>query len=212
MNKTGYKTAYIEKSGADEAKREVTGWASTCEVDECGDVMVPQGVDTGYLDKHKSINLGHSRDPRDAIGSHRNAKIFKDRGVLVKFAVGTSEVANEAWKMMQEQLLNCLSIEFEGVDFGRPTGVEFKQYGANAGCIYRKWKMRGYALVGQPMNAGAVITDIKCYKQAAEINEFIDRRLKGGHITVDTAKRLGWSEDPARLVIIPNGWVLRVAG
>lgn len=208
MEKTGFKTAVIEKSRVDESQRLVTGWASTSEVDECGDVMVPQGVDTAYLDRHKSINIGHSRNPKDAIGSHRWVKKYPDRGVMVQFKMGSNPAGEEAWTMVQEQVLSCLSIEFEGVDFGQPTGAELKKWGNDALCVYRTWKMRGYALVSQPMNAGAVITEIK----SRPVHEWLDRRVRTGKVTVDLAKRLGWEAEGAapRLVVLSNGWTMAV--
>lgn len=201
-----WKNAYIEKSRMDEAQRLVTGWISTCEVDECGDVMVPQGVDAKYLDSHKSINIDHRREKDYQVASHRWIQKHPDKGVLAQFKMGTHAVANEVWGMIQEQILNCLSIEFWGVDFGLPTHQEMQKYGQDAERIYRKWNLTGYAIVSQPMNAGAVITELK----SRPMYDWLDRRVRAGKITVDIAKKLGWDDAaPPRLVLIPNGWVLR---
>lgn len=198
----GYRSVGITKDRVNEPERLVTGMVSTVDPDEIGDVMIPSGADCSYLDKHKSVNLYH--DQMRPIGTHRSHAI-KSNGILVKFRVGTHPQGNEAWTMIQEGVLGALSIEFEGIDYGFPTPSESKQYGQKATRVFREWKLRAYAVVSQPCNADALILETK-----ARVDDWLDRRVRAGKVTTDIAKSMGWGADhPPRLVLIPNGWVLR---
>lgn len=196
----GYRSVRLTKEAANKSERLVSGMVSTIDPDLIGDVMIPDGCDFGRMSK--SVTVHH--DDTQVIGSHRN-KAIKSNGVWVQFKVGNWPAADVVWDMIQDEALGAMSIEFVGVDYGPPTGPELKQYGKAASRVYRKWVMLKYSLVAQPCNPGAVI-DSK-----ALVHDWLERRLRAGKVTTETAKSLGWKDNasPTRLVLMPNGWVLR---
>lgn len=202
----GYRAVVLTKDRIDRPQREVTGMVSTVEVDLIGDVMVPGGCDYSRLSK--SVTIHH--DDQRIVGTHRNLSL-KSNGVLVRFNIGTGwPEADATWRMIEEEALTALSIEFIGKDYGGPTPAECKQYGNGARRIFRKWYLDGYSLVGKPCNPGAQLLEAK-----ARVDDWLEREVRAGRVRPETAANLGLPVQPAYprepwVYVGPSGAVCRV--
>lgn len=188
----GYRAVVLTKDRIDEPKRLVSGMVSTVDVDLIGDVMIPGGCDYSRLSK--SVTIHH--DDKKIIGSHRNQSI-KSNGVWVQFKVGDWPEADAAWRMIQDQALSALSIEYIGKDYGAPTPAEAKSYGDRARRVFRKWYLDGYSAVGKPCNTNALLMESK-----ARTDDWLDREVRAGRVTIETAVALGLAVEPRPRVLV----------
>lgn len=194
-----YKATTLNEPTVNRKERLVTGFATTVDVDESGDVVLPQGVDLAYFERVKNVDLEH--DPSKAIGTNRGLKVMPDRGILTTTFIGRHALGEDVMTMIEEGILRGLSIAFTTGNAGKPTQDEKSRFG-DARRIIRTWKLMAYSIVAQPANAGCTVMDVKSLDGWANR---VDDLITKGRILRASAVAVGFPDEPARTVVPVSG-------
>lgn len=179
---------------------------STTDIDMIGDVVLPEGMDTGtYFESTRSVNLDHAPDA--PVGTCRQIKPMREKGVWCLTYVGKHQLGEDVFTMLREQVIRGMSIEWDprSLVAGPPSPQEVTQYGA---CkrVFRKWTLTSYAFTAQPMNPYCTVDGIKsmqpgsaALKAMEETWHRLRKLVDGNKITVQSAKSAG----------LPAKWMTR---
>jgi hypothetical protein len=196
------------KSG--DVQRVATGWISTPDADEAGDIVLPEGmVESEYFKKTKSVNLNHNRE--HAIGKNRRLKSYPGKGVYAETYFGTHALGEDAWKMVMEGILSGISIEFPAdarLVTRAPTDAEFEAYGSKARQVFAKWELLSYAFTAYPCNPNAQVDGYKSrdlddpnwVRDMTPKWEAMEGLMRGGKIHRTSAVAAGLPDTPERRV------------
>jgi hypothetical protein len=156
---------FIEEVESDSEERDIWGIATTNAVDESEEVVLPEGADTGYIDKTRILYVDHRYDMGSVLGKIRVLKPMIANGVHTgwDFRAKILTKANPAFgesvfDTIQEMGTIGVSIGFDALDWGSPTPEESKRF-PMARSIVRKWRFLEISLTAMPCN-------VTCYAQA----------------------------------------------
>lgn len=178
------KTIAITKK--DLAQNLVSGWISTEKTDMFGDVVLASGLDSSYYDRENTRTLTLYHDPTKPCGKCGELSIRPGKGIWAKYRLGTkSHWAREARAMLDDDILNSMSIEWDGATLvsSPPTPAEKDYMGDDCRRVFRSWTLTGVSLVCQPMNADCGLTE----KQLSRLTELVAL----GTVSRATAKLVG---------------------
>lgn len=149
--------SFLTIKSIDDERREITGIATTPDIDAVGDVVDPMG---GEYTLPLPFLKGH--DHNQPIGEVYWAKKSKD-GIEIKARIAKVDEASplaarltEAWHLIKSGLVKGLSIGF------RP--MEYNVIESTGGLHYTRWRMFEISAVTVPANHAGQITNIKSLK------------------------------------------------
>lgn len=181
--------------------------ATTKDIDEEGEVIVPGGCDDqSYWFKTGSVFVDHKHDSGSMVGWKRKVIPKMESGEQYGWAVqigmmppGKSPYAEEMVYAAEEGIVYA-SIEVVGRDMGRTTVDEKKKYRQGLDVpltIVRTWEWVGLTLTFIPMNTACRQIG---YAEPFEIDDATDKRLGTidnlickGKIRKEIADRMGFS-------------------
>jgi HK97 family phage prohead protease len=192
-DRLGIKFALNTEVKVDGEARTVRAIANTAAIDLQDEVVIPSGAEKDsmgqpvYFGQARTIFLNH--DYTQPIGKLRTA--HEDRGGWQTFfhVSDKTQTARETFLLIQERIINGVSIGFKANDWGRPTTEEIKLYGP-ASAVVRKWTWIELSVTPVPCNPEAWITDVKSAPADDVVTE-IRKMVAGGHVSGVTAKALG---------------------
>lgn len=160
-NETGF-SAIVIKS-IDEEKREITGMASTPQVDRMNDIVDSKGLTFGD-DTPLLLNHDHQKPVGTAKFGAATAKglPFKASIAKVDEPGAVKDRTDEAWHSVKHGLIKGVSIGFI------PSEMEPVGKGATSGLRFTKAAVHELSLVAIPANPGAVISAFKSLEKALE--------------------------------------------
>lgn len=186
--------------------RMVSGIITTVSPDNQGEVVVTSGIDSTYLEKFKTVYLGHDYDK--PIGSMRRLKrVPNDKhptGLWASAYISETALGEDVLTMIGEEVINGTSIGFASMDFGPPTDDEAEEFG-ECGGLHRRSKLFEYSMTPMPCNADAVISEVTM--------KDLDRLLCQNKILRSTAVACGLPTTPIRKyhrampIMFPDGTV-----
>lgn len=134
----------------------ITAVANTAAIDMDDEVVVPEGADTTYFSKNRTILYNHDSDL--PIGSLVWMK-FDDvkRKWVVRFNLGkATQLQRDIRALIREGVIRGLSIGFLATDWGKPTPAEVATHGVHKS-IVREWKWMELSVTALPCNVEAVV-------------------------------------------------------
>lgn len=180
----------IEVKGFKEAKREITGWATTPTTDRVGDIVDPMGAKIG-----KGVKLLWQHNHEKPVGEVKFGKPTKSgipfTATFQKpkddYPQTLKDRLEEAWVSVRDGLVEFVSIGF------REIAHEVMQ----TGWKFTEWEMLELSLVTIPANAEATINTVKSIDRtlrgaSAEMKR--DRRANAAGVTASKSKSQGKTE------------------
>lgn len=152
-----------------DGNREFIAMITTAGVDRDGDVVDPKGMDLTKFNKNPVIFLNHASH-RFPIGKALWLRLHTDtegkKGIMAKgFISEATQEANEAFGLMQEEILTTTSIGFGIKENGArlPTEKEVKSFPGIKRMI-TETELYEFSIVGVPANTDAVIQQVSKMK------------------------------------------------
>jgi len=171
--------------------RMVSGIITTTDPDMENEVVVTSGLDYSYLDKFKTVYLGH--DYEKPIGSMRRIKKVPDTrnptGLWASTYITSTALGEDVLTMIDEDVMRGFSIGFASKAYGDPTEAEKDLHGDHS-LIHREGFMFEYSGTCMPCNMGSEI-DPRVVKS-------LDEMLTKGKIHRTTAVACGLDTTPER--------------
>lgn len=192
----------FSRKDVDTDKRTIAGWISTEELDFHGDVLLARDVDYTEYMGYKSLTTFHRGD--QPVGHCVAITPHPGKGVWGRFYIGRTKGGNEALLMIREEIINAFSIEADPdtIVAGPPTPEERHRYGKpnkDFRRVWRSWTLTGVAIVPQPANSGALISE----KSMGRVQEL----LRDGSLSPSWAKRFSIGHEPKKFRIPWDGAV-----
>lgn len=131
--------------------------ANTAGIDLADEVVVPGGGDPSYFAKFKTLYWNHNYGL--PIGTARSIKLRPDNSWYVRFALSkqaVTEYGQDVRALIDEGVVNGVSIGFAALQWGPPTDEETKLYG-DARNIVRRWKWLELSITPMPCNPDATL-------------------------------------------------------
>jgi hypothetical protein len=175
---------------------DIIGVATTDDVDEQDEVVLPGGADLSYIMATKILYADHMYGLGQAIGTIRyikalsNARGWQFRAYMFKGL--ENPLAGDTFKIIQQGGRLGVSIGFDALDWGTPTDEEAKRYPL-AKSIVRKWRWIELSVTAMPCNVNAyamAATDASTKSYRESIKSFV----LGGQIRSESAYALGLPE------------------
>ena len=177
----------IEVKGFKEAKREITGWATTPTTDRVGDIVDPMGARIG-----KGVKLLWQHNHEKPVGEVKFGKPTKNgipfTATFQKpkddYPQTLKDRLEEAWVSVRDGLVEFVSIGF------REIAHEVMQ----TGWKFTEWEMLELSLVTIPANAEATINTVKSIDRTlrgASAEEKRERRTKAAGVTASKSNLQG---------------------
>lgn len=151
MSELIYKTAKVEKAFDD---RTLAGVITRSSVDEEGEVVIADGLDTSYNDKLDGVSVLWNHDYDKPIGKVRRIEP-RDGHVYAAISLSAIDKADEALILARDGILH-FSIGFSRIEHGQPTLEEKKAY-PGVQYVTRRWKIHELTLTPVPANGDAVL-------------------------------------------------------
>jgi hypothetical protein len=174
--------------------RFLTVTATTDDIDEDGEIILPDGADTEYFFQNRQVTVDHSLSTRDVVGSLHSANL-KPNGWVLRirmYKLASSLFADDILTIAREVGIG-VSIGFVPTVYGPPTPQELAKYGKTGKTItnvIRKWKWVELSIAAFPCNVNCRSLNTSANKgKMAALNELVTK----GRIQPQSAKALGWS-------------------
>jgi len=177
----GIKQTFTEVEDLVDGESAAVHWASTKDVDEVGDVMVPSGGDLDVFRKTGSVFIDHGSfldgySVDKVIGSNMWVKNHNNQGILAKTRFANTQTGKDAHSLVFDGHVKGWSIGFIGIKSSRPgdkdwgEAVNAAKAGGTKGYkpkwldkaerIYTDWKLLEYSLVAIPCNREALTLSV----------------------------------------------------
>lgn len=187
----------------DSGNRDIYGVATTDDVDESEEVMLPEGADTTYIDAIKKLFVDHQYGCETDIGMIRWVKkLANGRGWKYRARIYeglTNPLADDTLKKITQSGHYGVSIGFDALDYGPPTALEQKKY-PMARSIVRKWRWIELSVTPTPCNSYSYAVAAGMLTGAKRL-ELIESLVTKGMMKKDSAEAIGLSHINLRSVI-----------
>ncbi|WP_158933766.1 HK97 family phage prohead protease [Burkholderia sp. S171] len=159
-NQTGFSAVVIK--AIDEERREITGIASTPQLDRVNDIVEPLGLTFGK-DTPLLLNHNHAHPVGNVQFGTPTAKGLPFKATIAKVTEpgAVKDRTEESWHSVKAGLIKGVSIGF------RPLASE--PLGKGKGTRYTKADIHELSLVAIPANPGAIITAFKSLAQPSAV-------------------------------------------
>lgn len=134
----------VEKSGDDDGKLYIEGYASTADKDRHGDVIIPAAWKNGLKDYKKNPILLAFHDHSRPVGKVENLEI-DDNGLKIRGFI--SKAAGDLYSLVQEGIVSAFSVGFmmKDADYDKATDI----------FVIKEAELLEVSLVSVPANAAA---------------------------------------------------------
>lgn len=171
----------------DASQRLIKAWVSTTEVDQEGDVVLPEGADTSYFpERIKTVYLNHDYDK--PIGVCRKMAT-RPSGLYALTYIATTPLGEDTLTLVKEGVIGGMSIGFRTIEAGTPSEAEKSMYGDGAKRIVRQYRLVEYSLTAMPMNQGALIQKSLRDKVSRDVLDALELDVTKPRIICDLSPR-----------------------
>lgn len=147
------KAVVLKEARVDAEQRLVRGVASTSAVDQEGEVLVPSGFDFSYFGEVKTVYWQHDYDK--PVGTCRNWSV-KGGALNTTTFITRTAFGDDVLTMIQDGVVNGLSVGVIPTDSGPPDATELKSFG-DCRNVIRRSLMLEYSITPMPCNQTALI-------------------------------------------------------
>lgn len=136
-----------------ENTHDVIGMATTDEVDQEGDVVLPGGADTKYIGRNRKVFVDHWTEMGSLVGTIRSMKLIEGTpsGWQVRVALQRGGAYTDLIAELASTVGIGFSIGFVPLEWGAPTPEEAKKY-PGATNIIRRWEWYELSFTPFPCN------------------------------------------------------------
>lgn len=132
--------------------------ANTARLDLDQEVVIPKGADTSYFFDNRTLFYNHDYDL--PVGKLVSARLTAGGEWIIRgFISSASEFCVSVRKMMDEGVINGVSIGFMAQSFGPPTSEEKRVYGP-AKNVIREWMWLETSPTPMPCNIDALVQSV----------------------------------------------------
>ena len=167
LSTVGVQGSRADDVGIDIDENDIEGFATTDNVDEVEEVLLPEGADRSYFDRTKILYADHRYDLASILGKVRYIRPGVtpegNRGWEFRAHVLTRDnpaLGGKVIDIVRQLGTIGVSIGYEPIEWGSPTQEEAKAY-PKAKSIVRKWKMLEVSLTGMPCNSQCFARAVK---------------------------------------------------
>lgn len=186
--------------------RDIIGIATTDDIDESREVVLPGGADLTYINATKTLYADHSYGISQVVGSIRYLRPSKSgkgwdfRASL--FSGMRSPLADDCFTIIEQGGQLGVSIGFEATEWGDLEPMEAKAY-PSAQCIIRKWRWVELSLTAMPCNVSCRAVLAPTEGEQKQIS-LIEGLVTKGKIRRESAVALGLTH-LNRGILTPDG-------
>jgi HK97 family phage prohead protease len=170
-----YKAIQFKAEDIDADKRIVSGYASTYDLDQGGDIIIRGAFQKSLETSASKVKVLWQHDPKSPIGRPVSMK-EDDRGLYVESYIAKTRQGDEALELAREGIIDSMSIGYI---------VNESEYKDDGVRLIKELSLMEYSLVTWPMNEAAVITGVK----SLEVRE-IERALRDAGYSRSQAKAI----------------------
>lgn len=187
--------------------RDIIGIATTDDVDESREVVLPEGADLSYINATKTLYADHSYGISQVVGSIRYLRPSKSgkgwdfRASL--FAGMRSPLADDCYTIIEQGGQLGVSIGFEATEWGDLEPMEAKAY-PSAQCIIRKWRWVELSLTAMPCNVSCRAVLAPSEGEQKQIS-LIEGLVTKGKIRRESAVALGLTHLNRGILTVETG-------
>lgn len=177
------------KIAVDEKERQFFGTINTPALDLDDEVVLPSGMDGSYFPaKVRTVYLNH--DYANPIG-HCRHMVGSAAIIRTLTRIAPTQLGLDALTLIQEGVINGLSVGFVRTDAGPLTPEEQRQH-PGAKSIVRKWRCIEYSVTAMPCNPAATIDTKSIDRKMIAV----ERLLSEHRLTRVGAKAAGFDIGP----------------
>lgn len=188
--------------------RDLVVIATTDDIDEDNEVLVPQGADVSYIAKNAKVFADHNYGVDDVVGAIRSWGAYPNsknqRGWMARVRLTTNAAGEAVRKIVEETGHIGASIGFEALDYGPPSDEEKKLYGRDGkppSSIVRKYRLIELSLTALPCNVSCQTMSVVMGDESKSAP--LARMVKSGSLSRRDASRFGLvTEHKPKLVVI----------
>lgn len=195
----------------DRDNRDIVVMATTDDMDLEREVVVPEGADTGYFFRNRSIFVDHQYTADRMIGKLRSAAPrYKPDGTQKGWLIRV-HVLDLPNNPLPDDILTAAehgigaSIGFEAKEYGPPTEQEMARFKSQPRSVIRKWHWLETSLTFMPCN-------VACQSQVATVDDtrqaVLDELVTKGKIRRESARLLGLRDTIRTAARVPRTIVL----
>ena len=170
-----YKAIQFKAEDIDADKRIVSGYASTYDLDQGGDIIIRGAFQKSLETSASKVKVLWQHDPKSPIGRPVSMK-EDDRGLYVESYIAKTRQGDEALELAREGIIDSMYIGYI---------VNESEYKDDGVRLIKELSLMEYSLVTWPMNEAAVITGVK----SLEVRE-IERALRDAGYSRSQAKAI----------------------
>lgn len=139
---------------------------TTSDVDSYGDVIVPDGIDPGPLEKLRTVYWNHdyNRPVGKLVGKlrRRDGRIDADAELAARPETHEGEwFPDTVLSLIQQQVVNGVSVGLDILEAHQPTPAETKLYGLGCQRVIARSRLLEYSVAPAPVNLEAMVTAVK---------------------------------------------------
>lgn len=187
--------------------RDIFGVATTDDVDESEEVVLPEGADLSYIEATKKLYADHQYGVESDIGIIRYVKMLANgRGWKYRarfYENLRNPLADDTLEKIKQSGTYGVSIGFDPIEGGSPTPIEQKKYPA-AKSIIRRWKWIELSVTPMPCNSYSYAVPAGELSDSKRF-ELIERLVGKELLTKDQACRLGVAQAVERRILKLGG-------
>lgn len=203
----GLKTVDFQPD-TENGNNDIIGIATTDDVDEQDEVVLPEGADLSYIMATRMLYADHMYGLGQVIGSIRHLKpLSSGRGWQFRarmFDGLQNPLASDTLEIIKQSGKLGVSIGFDALDWGTPTDEEAKRYPL-AKSIVRKWRWIELSVTARPCNVNAYAMAATPSQMSKSYTSAIVEMIQLGRIKRESAAALGLSEYGVSRVIKLGG-------
>lgn len=168
-----YKAVHFKAEGVDSDERVISGYASTYDLDQGGDVIARGAFKKSLETQFKRVKVLWQHSSASPIGRPMSME-EDERGLFVRSYIAKTRLGDEALELAREGIIDSMSIGYI---------VKESEYKDDGVRVISELSLMEYSLVTWPMNEAAVITGVK----SLEVRE-IERVLREAGLSRSQAK------------------------
>lgn len=184
-----HKAISFKADDVDAEKRIISGYASTYDLDQGGDIIVKGAFAKTLETSANKVKVLWQHNSDQPIGKPKSMR-EDDKGLYVESYIAKTARGDEALELVKEGIIDSMSIGYMVND------SEYKDDGVR---VIKELTLMEYSLVTWPMNEAAIITGVKSLRPKE-----IERVLREAGLTKSQAKAIAAAGCAALREVEPN--------
>lgn len=185
------KDVSVQETGQD---RFITVVATTDDIDDAGEIVIPSGANTEYFFRNRKISVDHSLYTDSCVGALHSANL-KPNGWICRirlFKLPGNPLPDDILTIAREAGIG-VSIGFNPTDMGAPAPEELARYGKSGKPIrnvIRAWDWLELSIAAWPCNVSCQSLAVSSAGKEGTIKA-LDELVSKGRISLKSAVALG---------------------